>query len=153
MTHHASTDPIREDHVHLLERVERLRATARQLPALTEEQRRALLEDLLSFLEGTLVPHARSEENVLYPEVARLLGDPQATAPMTYDHVAIRDRIGEIAAADASDVPRLQELLYGLHALITTHFWKEEELYLPLLDAGARPEVRQVLEVGAKLDL
>jgi iron-sulfur cluster repair protein YtfE (RIC family) len=31
-------------------------------------------------------------------------------------------------------VSLLQELLYGLHALITVHFRKEDELYLPLLE-------------------
>ena len=28
----------------------------------------------------------------------------------------------------------LQELLYGTHAVITVHFRKEDELYLPLLE-------------------
>jgi hypothetical protein len=35
--------------------------------------------------------------------------------------------------ADNQEVSLLQELLYGLHALITVHF-QEEELYLPLLE-------------------
>jgi iron-sulfur cluster repair protein YtfE (RIC family) len=47
--------------------------------------------------------------------------------------------IEALAEADRADVARLQELLYGLHALITVHFEKEEEIYLPLLDA--RPDV------------
>lgn len=30
----------------------------------------------------------------------------------------------------------VQRILYGLYAIIRLHFAKEEELYLPLLDAG-----------------
>jgi hypothetical protein len=49
--------------------------------------------------------------------------------------------IEALAEADLTDVARLQELLYGLHALISVHFEKEEEIYLPLLDA--RPDVAE----------
>ena len=55
---------------------------------------------------------------------------------MVYDHLAIRERIADLSDADAGDLARLQELLYGLHALIRVHFRKEEELYLPLVDEG-----------------
>jgi Hemerythrin HHE cation binding domain len=66
--------------------------------------------------------------------VARLLGDPRATKPMVHDHDAIRQLTARLQEADNQDVSLLQELLYGLHALITVHFRKEEELYLPLLE-------------------
>ena len=38
------------------------------------------------------------------------------------------------------DVDTLQELLYGVHALISVHFRKEEDIQLPAFDA-APPEV------------
>jgi hypothetical protein len=66
--------------------------------------------------------------------VARLLGDPRVTQPMVYDHDAIRQLTARLQDAGNQDVPLLQELLYGLHALITVHFRKEDELYLPLLE-------------------
>jgi hemerythrin len=53
---------------------------------------------------------------------------------MLYDHRAICERVDELASASIDDVARLQELLYGLHALIEVHFRKEEELYLPLVE-------------------
>ena len=53
---------------------------------------------------------------------------------MVYDHLAIRRLTDELGDASIHDVPRLQELLYGLHALITVHFQMEEGLYLPLLE-------------------
>jgi hypothetical protein len=48
--------------------------------------------------------------------------------------------IEALAETDLGDVARLQELLYGLHALIRVHF-EEEELYLPLLNE--RPDVAE----------
>jgi iron-sulfur cluster repair protein YtfE (RIC family) len=81
------------------------------------------------------VPHAAAEEHTLYPAVADLLGSRAAIAPMLYDHQAIRQRVAELKAADPTNLAMLQELLYGLYALSSVHFWKEEELYFPLLDA------------------
>jgi hypothetical protein len=45
----------------------------------------------------------------------------------------------KLEATDEDDVERLQELLYGLYALITVHFWKEDQLYLPLLERPPWP--------------
>lgn len=127
----------RQDHIELGEHVAHLRLAARELPDLSIEERRALVGSIIDFLDGRLVPHAAAEEHTLYPAVAELLGGPNATAPMLYDHRAIRQRLAELKTADPADLASLQELLYGLHALISVHFWKEEELYFPLLDAQA----------------
>jgi iron-sulfur cluster repair protein YtfE (RIC family) len=86
------------------------------------------------------VPHAQAEERVLYPQWARLCGYADAAAPMVHDHQAIAARIERLETADLGDADALQELLYGLHALIETHFRKEEDLQLPAFDT-APPEV------------
>ena len=127
----------RQDHQELGEHVAHLRLAARELPDLSIEERRALVGSIVDFLDGRLVPQAAAEEHTLYQAVADLLGRPDAIAPMLYDHQAIRQRIAELKAADPADLATLQELLYGLYALISVHFWKEEELYFPLLDARA----------------
>lgn len=129
------TETLHEEHAHLAEHVDHIRLAARELPGLSPEERTELLARILEFLHETLIPHAEAEERGLYKGVERLLGSDQATAPMTYDHRAIRELIDELAKTPVDDLERLQELLYGLHALITVHFRKEEELYLPLVDA------------------
>jgi hypothetical protein len=48
---------------------------------------------------------------------------------MNYDHLAIRRWIALIAAADVSDTAHLQQLLYGLDALIRVHIWKRERAF------------------------
>ena len=37
-------------------------------------------------------------------------------------------------------IKELRRVLYGLYALVKVHFAKEEEIYLPLLDARLTPE-------------
>ena len=129
---------LHHEHRELLGDVEHIRLAAREVAGLSPEERDAARARVLEFLRGTLVPHAQEEERELYPRVAEILGHPDATAPMIYDHLAIRERIADLADADPADAARLQELLYGLHALIKVHFWKEEELYLPLVEREDR---------------
>jgi iron-sulfur cluster repair protein YtfE (RIC family) len=124
----------RHDHAQLREHVDHIRLAAREIPTLSPDERSALAARIVDFLRGTLAPHAKEEEWGLYPEIARLLGNPRATATMARDHEAIRERTAELEIADPEDGPRLQELLYGLHALISVHLWKEEVEYLPLLE-------------------
>jgi hypothetical protein len=72
------------------------------------------------------------------------MGASDATATMSRDHVEVgrlteeltrlRDRLAGNAPGDA-DAAALRRLLYGLYALVRVHFAKEEEVYLPLLDA------------------
>lgn len=72
------------------------------------------------------------------------MGAPEATVTMSRDHVAISQLIEELGSLrshlggtglDASGERALRRVLSGLSALVSVHFTKEEEVYLPLLDA------------------
>ena len=135
------TQPFRDEHRELVEHIEHLAEAARRMPRLTSEERGALRDRVLVFLRGTLLPHATAEEQVLYPEWARLVGFADAAAPMIHDHEAIVARVKRLESVDADDVDALQELLYELHALVSVHFAKEEDIQLPAFDAA--PEVAE----------
>jgi iron-sulfur cluster repair protein YtfE (RIC family) len=139
------TEPFREEHAELLPHVEQLRTAARGLPRLPPEARREAIDAALGFLRGTLLPHARAEEDVLYPEWSRIVGYPGAAAPMVHDHEAIASRIERLAACSPEDIETAQELLYGLHALVSVHFQKEEEIQLPAFDREPPEAVEEVL--------
>ena len=62
---------------------------------------------------------------------------------MSRDHAAIGERI---EALEAVDTATLEELLYGLHALITVHFAKEEDVCLPILESQANDRIRELLD-------
>jgi iron-sulfur cluster repair protein YtfE (RIC family) len=142
-------EAFRAEHRHLMVQVGQLRVAASEVTELGVHERETTVARALEFLRGTLVPHAEWEEQILYTAVGELLGEPQATVTMSRDHTAIQRMIEALAETDFEDVARLQELLYGLHALISVHFEKEEEIYLPLLDA--RPDVaeRVMRQIGA----
>jgi hypothetical protein len=116
-----------------------LRMAARQLPTLEPSARLAVIADLVSFLHESVEPHTRVDEQVLYPEMEARLGSPLAAAAIAYDHLAIRSWIAKIAAADEEDVETMQELLYGLDALIRVHLWKEDELFVKPLGSSSWP--------------
>ena len=142
------TEPFRREHEELLEHIEHLAQAAREIPRLSEEEREALRERILGFLRGTLIPHAKAEEEILYPAWADLVGFAGAAVPMVHDHEAIVARTERLAEADVGDVDELQELLYGLHALISVHFRKEEDLQLPAFDAAPAVAERVLAEMG-----
>lgn len=133
------TETIRQDHAKLRDDIEHIRLAARELPVLSPEERHAIVGRILDFLRERLLPYAEEEEQWLYAAVGKVLGNPESTRPMTHDHIAIRVRVLELAATEDTDLDRFQELLYGLYALISVHFWKEEQLYLPLLERPAWP--------------
>jgi iron-sulfur cluster repair protein YtfE (RIC family) len=68
---------------------------------------------------------------------------------MSRDHVevhaltaalrSVRESVGG-DGPDPSAERELRRLLYGLYALVTVHFAKEEEVYVPLLEAALSPE-------------
>jgi hemerythrin len=138
------TEPFRQEHEQLLQHIEHIAESAREVPRLGEEEREARRDRILGFLRGTLIPHAKAEEQVLYPEWAKLLDFADAAAPMVHDHEAIVARTERLERADVHDVDTLQELLYGLYALISVHFRKEEDLQLPAFDA-APPEITEAV--------
>ena len=146
------TEPFRREHEELLVHIDHLAQAAREVPRLSDEERQALVARILGFLRGTLVPHARAEEQVLYPEWAALVGFAEAAAPMVHDHEAILARIERLEAVDPDDIDAIQELLYALHALIGTHFRKEEDLQLPAFDAASPEVTARVLERMGALD-
>ena len=81
---------------------------------------------------------------------------PAATATMSRDHVEIGQLTEELASLkmqlsektiSESQEKALRRVLYGLYAIVKLHLAKEEEIYLPLLDARLTPdEARDMFE-------
>ena len=87
------TEPFRHEHEQLLEHIEHIAYAAREIPRVSEDERDTLRKRILGFLRGTLLPHAKAEEEVLYPEWAKLVGFADAAVPMVHDHEAIVARV------------------------------------------------------------
>lgn len=142
------TLPLREEHKELVPHIEQLRAVADQVGATPPEALRGGVEEAYAFLTRHLIPHAQAEDEALYPVVAQVMGAPEAPGTMRRDHVEIGRLIGELGAlrpqiqagVGQEQERALRRVLYGLYTLVRVHFVKEEEVYLPLLDARLAPE-------------
>lgn len=144
-----AADPVammKDEHADLVPHLAHLEAAAVEARTAEPAALTALLGDLVGFLKDHLVAHAVEEERFLYPVVEQLLrAIGGATKTMARDHVAIVEKIQSLEALATSmrdngvtddDRSEATRILFGLSALLELHFAKEEEVYLPLLDAG-----------------
>ncbi len=142
------TQPLRDEHKELLPQAEILKKAADEVSEELSEGSWQNIRHAYEFLAYHLIPHAYAEDQVLYPVVQKVMGAPQATATMSRDHVEVgrlteelKNRLpSRLAPLSGDQVAELRRLLYGLYALVQVHFAKEEEIYLPLLDARLTPD-------------
>ncbi len=138
------TDPIRAEHRELMPHVGHIATAAAEVTEWDVSRARRVLPRIVSFLRDDLMPHAAAEEEVLYPAVDRFIGEG-ATATMIVDHIVIGESVEELAAsvdrvlADWENrelVADLSRRLAAIAAILRLHFRKEEQVLLPILDAG-----------------
>jgi hypothetical protein len=98
----AAIDITRREELHEL--VRELRVAARTIRSETIVERRETCEWLVSALRDRLEPHAELDEPGL--EALGVWADA-------------------LTSADMTDVDLLQELLYGIDALVRVHLWRE----------------------------
>jgi iron-sulfur cluster repair protein YtfE (RIC family) len=148
------TQPLRDEHKELIPHIEILRTVADSVGQASIESLRRGVEDVLEFLRHHLIPHAEAEDRTLYPVVGQVMGAPDATATMSRDHVEVGRLTDELASLRSelsratlseAEAKALRRVLYGLYALVKLHFAKEEEIYLPLLDARLSAEAARHL--------
>jgi len=138
------TQPLREEHQELLPHIEALRQAADAVSESVTPALREAVHEAYDFLLHHLIPHAQAEDQALYPAVQKVMGAAEATDTMSRDHVEVGRLTAELAGLQAvlnvekltpEQANALRRVLYGLYALVKVHFAKEEEVYLPLLDA------------------
>ncbi len=148
------TQPLRDEHQELFPQLESLRLAGDGASENLSASARKSIETAYEFLTHQLLPHAQAEEKALYPAVQKAMGAPQATATMSRDHVEVERLTQELGAVrsqiegtspSAEQVKTLRRVLYGLYTLVKVHFAKEEEVYLPLLDAKLTTDEAQAM--------
>jgi len=152
-----TTEPLRAEHRTLMPHVRGLGAAGDAVGVAPTDEQREKVDAAYAFLAEHLIPHAEAEDAVLYQKVNALLGTrgrTQATDTMHRDHVEVgrlTKRLGALReqlaarALTADEQRELRRVLYGLEAVVSLHFAKEEEVYLPLLDRQLTAEQAQAL--------
>ena len=147
---------VRDEHRELMLRIELLRMLADSIGSASAELIREGVGQVYTFLIHQLIPHAQAEEQVLYPTVGRLLRALEATETMSRDHLEVIRLTEDLEALrlhlyytpiSESNEQALRRVLYGLYAIIKLHLAKEEEIYLPIVEARLpAEEVNGLLE-------
>ena len=150
------TQPLRDEHKELFPHITRIRQVAESIDELPANQVRDGVADVYDFLANHLKPHAEAEEAALYPVVQKAMGSSDATKTMTRDHKEVGLYIEELSSLlnsltgeplTKAQIKSLQRVLYGVFGLVSVHFAKEEEVYLPILDQWLTPEsAREMFE-------
>lgn len=137
---------IHEEHREMLPHIKAIRTTAELVGHTPYSVVMSRCEEALQFLRHHLVPHARAEEQFLYPVIDRLESARLGSALMRLDHTEIERLTDELHGAWAKmasnhlltdDVERhVRETLLALHSLIVLHFAKEDDVIVPLLESA-----------------
>jgi iron-sulfur cluster repair protein YtfE (RIC family) len=158
----ALTRPFQAEHSELLPIVNQLRSVADQVGLVAREDALAQLQEVHHYLMNSLWPHETAEETKLYPMMAEILGGEDPTGTMSRSHVEIHHLIrvlGQLIedvtpeGPAPEDLPDLQRVLYGLHAILRLHFAQEEEAYLSLAESSPAAAAETVSYDHAKLRL
>ncbi len=140
------TEPLRREHRELLPHIEALASAGDAIGVAGQGEQRAKVHASYTFLKRQLIPHAVAEDKVLYAKVDKLIGasgSTRATDTMRRDHVEVgrlTDKLGKLGerlhegTLTSAQQRELRRTLYALHGIVSLHFAKEEEVYLPLLD-------------------
>lgn len=138
------TAPLHREHRKLTPYIDALRSTAESVGQVPVGQLVDETDAAYRFLTRQLIPHAAAEDEVLYPVVGEAMGSELATATMRRDHIevqrltdelgALRWRLHRTDSLTSEMAADLRRVLFGLYSVISLHFQKEEEVYLPLLD-------------------
>ncbi len=123
--------------------VGRIEATAEMAGNLAARDLASALRSLLDSVEKTLLPHLDWEDNFCFPEMDRLAETTWATRLLRLQHQQIRQAVERLEAdwlalrrePSHRQLVDLRARLYGVHALMSSHFEQEERVILPFLDA------------------
>jgi heavy metal translocating P-type ATPase len=138
------------EHRELQSGIDRLRTTAERLATLDPVAARTALTDTTRFLNDELLPHELAEEHDAYPLLADAAGGEDPTSPLRHTHREIVRLVRLLThtvthlpaeGMEPEDLPELQRMLYGLHAILRLHMAQEEEAY-GVLDGASPDRVR-----------
>ncbi len=100
--------------------------------------------DLVDWSRRELLPHARAEEETLYPAAGELSEGRLLVTAMTDEHRLITETVA--AVETAPDAVRAAAAAHTLDTLFASHLRKENEQILPLLAAARDVSLAAMLE-------
>ncbi len=132
-----NVDSLKHEHAQLAHVLEAVHALSGQITKQPLEQAQAELRDLLQLIETTLLPHERSDEDTLYPQLAKHLKGEDPMSAMSHTHreifrlVKLLTRMSNDFSANGAALSpeEIQLTLVRLDTVLGLHFEQEDELY------------------------
>ena len=132
-----------EHHERIMSYVDRMPALGDGIGHARDRTARDQLNELVTFLTGTLLPHVDTAEQTLYPELERLQQNAHSMTPMRGEHAQIRHPVDDLAACAARsawghrrrDTRRAATIRVRVYALLEVDL-AEEELYTHIVERG-----------------
>jgi iron-sulfur cluster repair protein YtfE (RIC family) len=138
-------DHIASEHSLLRPHLESIRTAADAVGSVPPHILREMTESTVGFLMHELLPHAHSENEILYKAFEEALHAPGSSRVLQQEHTEISRYVDELASLNASvndghdlgdhTVRELRRVLYGLYALVMSHFSKEDFVVAAILEA------------------
>lgn len=143
----ALTEPVRREHRRFADSIDTIKLAADAVGVASLPELRTLLDTVSAFLQSQFLPHARAEEETLYPLGRRVLDGDHITDAMVLEHAEVKRLTQKLSVLrerlvysyfGPAQFQLLREVLFDLHAILSLHLSEEEDIYLPLLDARMR---------------
>lgn len=148
-------DHLTAEHTHLRPHVESIRTAADAVGEVPNHILREMTESVVGFLLHELIPHAHTEDAILYRALEEALHAPGSARTMRQEHTEITRYTDELTSLNASivdahdlsgiSVRELRRVLYGLYALVMSHFAKEDHVVAAILEAKMPVEEQERL--------
>ena len=145
---------VQDEHRAFRPYLEEMEVLARSIDSIPVQELKDRLARLHEFLAHELMPHAVAEGRILSPLMSDEQGAPSLARRMTVCHAQMAKLIDEFdelrheivnGRMDASVATGLQRVLYGIHALLSSHLLEADDELEPLLEARLTPEERELL--------
>jgi iron-sulfur cluster repair protein YtfE (RIC family) len=143
-------DHIRAEHAHLRPHLDSIRTAADAVGSVPPHILRDMTESAAGFLLHELLPHARTENEILYKALEEALHAPGSARVLQQEHTEISRYVDELTSLNSSindgqelgdnTVRELRRVLYGLYALVMSHFSKEDHVVASILEAKLPPD-------------
>jgi hemerythrin-like domain-containing protein len=155
MTDQRPTAAFRAEHREVQEHLRHVHEWVGALSAQQPAEQRTTAQNVVSFFEQHITPHAEWEERFLYPVVDKLAGRGANafTSTMQHEHRVVGRWIAELRAEAAKariDAAKFARRTDNLLGLLWAHFEEEEEVLLPFIDKSmSREQFERELGEGA----
>jgi hypothetical protein len=142
-----------EHHERILRHVDRIPGTADRLLTADASAAATELDEIVTFLNDSLLPHVAAAEKTLYPELERMFQNRHSMAPMRREHEEVRRLVASLTGRTAevhakglalSRTLGIRRDAFQLYAMLKIHL-AEEEALLHLMGKGVTDDVADLL--------